>query len=422
MLHVTAYCRTKNPRVIVVAGGHAVRALPSFCVQFFDYCCLGDVEEMAEVIRDAFGPGAVAERAEPRFDLADWLGRIGYLEASRGCNFRCSFCTLTAEGGRYHTHDIESVRSQIEALGKRDYLVFLDNNFYGPNRDHLRAVMDLLRERYDAGQFKGWAALVTSDFFFEEENLRLASESGCKALFSGVESFDDAWLRRVNKRQNTRRSPVDLIRSTLDAGIVFAYGLVLDVCHRSVADLREELEFVVGCPDITLPAYVSLSIPILGTPFFHECVRSDLLLPHTRIRDLDGSTLSLRPLDPLDQVEHFIRREKNFADHRWQILRRALGLARRYRSELSRDQLVLMAGLAASVCAPLLASAPGQWRAGRRRRTFVSSTDHLDRVYVPAFPVDRRYEGHFAATRLTDRAGRLTDALAPDLLETRHAS
>lgn len=67
---------------------------------------------MAEVIRDAFGPAAVAERAEPRYDLADWLGRIGYL-------------------------------------------VFSDYNFYGPDREHFQAVMDLLRERRDAGQFKG---------------------------------------------------------------------------------------------------------------------------------------------------------------------------------------------------------------------------------------------------------------------------
>jgi hypothetical protein len=42
MLHLTACARTKNPRVIVVAGGPAVRALPLLSEQFFDYSCLGD--------------------------------------------------------------------------------------------------------------------------------------------------------------------------------------------------------------------------------------------------------------------------------------------------------------------------------------------------------------------------------------------
>src|SRR5437764_14611378 len=56
MRHITAYARTKNPRVIAVAGGHAVRSLPRYCRQFFDYCCLGDVEQLREVIAEAFGP------------------------------------------------------------------------------------------------------------------------------------------------------------------------------------------------------------------------------------------------------------------------------------------------------------------------------------------------------------------------------
>ena len=55
--------------------------------------------------------------------------------------------------------------------------------------------MELLREMWDARCFKGWTALVTNDFFFEDENLQLATEAGCTALLFGVESLDTAWLR-----------------------------------------------------------------------------------------------------------------------------------------------------------------------------------------------------------------------------------
>ena len=44
LLHLTAYARSKNPKVIVVAGGPAVRALPLLSQRFFDYSCLGDIE------------------------------------------------------------------------------------------------------------------------------------------------------------------------------------------------------------------------------------------------------------------------------------------------------------------------------------------------------------------------------------------
>ncbi len=62
MLHLTAYARTKNPGVIVVAGGPTVRALPLLAQRVFDYSCLGDIEELADVIREAFGREYVARR------------------------------------------------------------------------------------------------------------------------------------------------------------------------------------------------------------------------------------------------------------------------------------------------------------------------------------------------------------------------
>ena len=56
LLHLTAYVKSHNPAAIVVAGGHAVRALPEYSKRFFDYACVGDVEEIRDVVHDAFGP------------------------------------------------------------------------------------------------------------------------------------------------------------------------------------------------------------------------------------------------------------------------------------------------------------------------------------------------------------------------------
>ncbi len=43
MLHLTAYARTLNPRVVVVAGGPGVRVMPRRSRRFFDYVCMGDI-------------------------------------------------------------------------------------------------------------------------------------------------------------------------------------------------------------------------------------------------------------------------------------------------------------------------------------------------------------------------------------------
>ena len=101
MRQLTAYARSKNPRVIVVAGGPGVRALPRLSQRYFDYPCNGDIEQMRDVIMDALGAAYIAEDMFPRFDLTSWFGRIAYIESSRNCNFKCSFCSLTGEKNVY---------------------------------------------------------------------------------------------------------------------------------------------------------------------------------------------------------------------------------------------------------------------------------------------------------------------------------
>ena len=418
MRHVTAYARTKNPKVIVVAGGHAVRALPRYCREFFDYCCQGDVEELREVVEDAFGPGYASERAQPRFDLAPWLGRIGYIETSRHCNFRCSFCVLASEGRRYQPYDLDEIRRQVVALGRRDYLVLIDNNFYGNDRKHFLARLELLRELGREGWFRGWGALVTHDFFYDEENLARVRAAGCGGLFSGVESFDVGWLRRNNKAQNVRFEPVDLIRRTLETGIGFSYGLVLDVTTRRLDELRRELDFIVGCSEIPLPAYLSFSIPILKTPFFYDCLRDGLILPNTRIRDLDGTTLSVRPLDPIQEVADFVRALRTFRGYRWRAMRHTGKFLRRYHSTLDPGSLAIPLINAGLLCAPQAVSGAKRPYRGRRMRTHVSSTDVLDSVYTPAFRIEARYAHYFEPTYLTDATGALAEQVADDLGET----
>ncbi len=70
---------------------------------------------------------------------------------------------------------------------------------------------------------------------------------------------------------------------------------------------------------------------------------------------------------------------------------------------------------AAILCAPVAVTAPSVLGRRDRRRTFISSTDVLDDVYRPAFPVESRYRSYFEPTMVTDEKGGLAEALADDL-------
>jgi len=421
MLHLSAYFRTLNPSVITVAGGVAIRALPAYARAFFDYICAGDADQLGDVVREALGPEYVAESPFPRYDLAHWMGRrIGYAESSRNCNFRCTFCSLTSTGLGYEPVSIDELRRQLLAMGRRDIICFQDNQFYGFDRRFFLERMALLRELRAAGHFRYWHAFVSDTFLWNDEILTAARESGCFSIFVGVESFDEPWLRSVNKLQNIRYNRLSLIRKCMDAGILFNYGLVFDPTERSLAQMHGELASICDNPGIPAPNFIFGAVPFPGTPFFRDRYQRGLLLPGTRVRDLEGSTLAMRPLDPVEDVASFLATAKYLRGYRRRHLQRQLRFIWGHRRALSLEQLFISSVAFLSILTPGPVWQPAGILRPRRPRTHVSTTDRLDPVYTPTMRVGSAFAGHFRPTMVTDAMGDLNPALAEDLLAVRY--
>ncbi len=414
MLQLTAYARTLNPKVVVVAGGPGVRALPRRSQRFFDHACTGDIEQLCSIVRDVFGANYVANDLFPRFDLAPARGIFGYVESSRYCNFRCNFCSLTGEKRKYQTYELDYVRRQILATGKKQ-IIFIDNNFYGNDRAFFLARLDMLRELCREGHIKGWSALVTGDFFCRPENLELASEAGCESLFSGVESFDTEVLKSYNKRHNTLVPQVEMIRNCLEAGILFHYGIMLDPSTRPLTELRREIGFIVGTPEITLPAFFTLAIPLLGTPYFRDCLDNGLMLPNIRLCHLDGITLAMQPLDPIEEAVAFARDLLNLRGYRGRVMQHAARFLRHYRGTLSPLQLYAAAMSGLLICTTSIASSPLQKPFRRTGQTYFGPTETLDPHYTPMIRMAASCEEYFRPTMVTDGAGGLAEDVAEDL-------
>ena len=156
-----------------------------------------------------------------------------------------------------------------------------------------------------------------------------------------------------------------------------------------------------------------LPIPLLGTPLFFEYLNKDEILPRTRIRDLDGTTLSLRPWESLESFADFWPRALRWQDRKTRMVARTFRFARRYRKMLGTLSQFVNLGNTATQLLP---------RYRNRKRTFISTTDCLDPVYNPAFRVDSRFASYFQPTYLTDAAGHLNPQLSELLTMTRCTS
>lgn len=415
MRHITAYARVLAPQVIVVVGGPVARQLPELSAEIFDVVCKGDIEELQKVACDYFGTACVSTEMLPRFDLLGWKSPVNYVESSRNCNFRCSFCSLSAEGQRLKTYPIDYIEYQIRSQPRGKYLLFIDNNFYGSSRTDFSAKLDLLRRLWHQRLFKGWIALVTHDFFAREENVKNAKLAGCVGLFSGVESLDSEVLTKYGKRQNLVVPQLQAIENCLKAGIVYQYGLMFDPASESVSSMLDQLDFIIEYDRIPLPAFMSLTIPLLGTTEFYRCLDEGKLLPNARLRDMDGVTMVTQPIDPMPKAVEFTRKINNLAWAKQRILMRSTRFFRRYRRNLSLAQMsnVLFSGLRVSW--------PGFEQNSitlRPRRlcsetlTHSTVTQPLGRLYDPIIPIPTRLRGHFEPTMVTDSTGSLHPVMA----------
>jgi hypothetical protein len=232
-----------------------------------------------------------------------------------------------------------------------------------------------------------------------------------------VESFSQAQLRNFQKKQNLILPQLETIRSCLQVGLVFSYGLIFDPATQSIDAMRDELMFVTGEARLPLPAFVSLAIPLLGTPMFLDCVRTGSFLPRAKLRDMDGFTVMTRPLDPVDQVALFARRLAHLEGFGWRILNHCFGFYANYRRRLSARQMAHLLANSARLAIPSVMhrrELPAR-RFAEERLTYLTTTQPLGPLYTPHFRVSETLRGHFLPTMVTDEAGVVNPELTANL-------
>jgi len=144
----------------------------------------------------------------------------------------------------------------------------------------------------------------------------------------------------------------------------------------------------------------------------------DLFLPRVSLRDLDSTTLVLKPRDSFEEVCQFLEDIRTMRGFQRRIIRQSFSFAKRYRRVLTPEQMIIALSDTALLSLNATVTTDSIWGNLLRRlprRTYIGTTEALDAIYTPAFPVASRYAHYFNPTMLTDERGRLTEELAEDL-------
>jgi radical SAM superfamily enzyme YgiQ (UPF0313 family) len=189
----------------------------------------------------------------------------GVIFTSRGCPYRCVFCSRSVFGKRWRGHSPKYVLTEIEHL-REHYGVrgisFLDDNFTFDS-DRAEKILDGIIARKWKLDLYFWNGIRVDSV--TEGLLARMKKAGCTAINYGVESADPDVLTRI-KKGITMDQVDEAIRHTREAGIkanaFFMVGNPGDT-SKVVDKIRKFVERtkVDG-------VHLSLATPIPGTEFW----------------------------------------------------------------------------------------------------------------------------------------------------------
>lgn len=260
---------------------------------------------------------------------------------------------------------------------KRKMAMLYDNNL-GGDMKHAKAVL-----RAVAG-LDLWALGVQFSFncLYDDTFVDLLEAANCSMAFISLESMSEPSLRAVNKRHNRVAEYREMLGRLRERGIMTFTGMMLAL-DEDTAEYYEDLPRKLEEVD---PAaiFLSLSIPIPGTPFHRELAAEGRIVDDD-LRRYDGDHLVIEPKRVSRREALAAFRRVNRLFYAWPaILRRGWRLVRSYLASASAGlrgtpRRLARAGLLSYVFLKVSAFQRHRWRAKVDRTTSDAAPDAGDR-------------------------------------------
>ncbi|MEW6666088.1 MAG: radical SAM protein [Thermodesulfobacteriota bacterium] len=293
----------KRGRTVLCGGLHPT-LMPLEAARHFDSVIIGQGDITWPLVLNDFRHGRLKrfysspteiDMASIPFARRDLLNPKGYsllntMQATRGCPHSCTFCTTRAVYPKFAAMPVNRVISEIDRFEgnswHRKVFGFLDDNLMADPVWAKKLFQEMTPLR------KIWLGQTTFSITRDTELVRLASKSGCRCLFLGLESFNSFSLRNCNKTHNAVERYKDGIKLLHDHGISVFAGIMFgfDDDRRDIFEITLENAVNLGI-DIIGP---NLVVPYPGTAFF-ESIKSANRLIHMDWAKYNGKHAVFRP-------------------------------------------------------------------------------------------------------------------------------
>jgi anaerobic magnesium-protoporphyrin IX monomethyl ester cyclase len=199
------------------------------------------------------------------------------MNTSRGCPFRCKFCSDPAlNEGRWRGFSAERVLQKVEMLYREHgiRMFYFQDDYFPGSKLRFLAVLEGLK-KYN--REIGWCTLgIRADTLVKltDEQFDLMWESGCHSLEIGIESGNERVIKLVNKAE-TLDEMRTANRKLARYDIKVKYTLIVGFPGETEEEISDTVRFAMELERDNPNCYTLIFpfMPIVGTPFYQDAVK-----------------------------------------------------------------------------------------------------------------------------------------------------
>ena len=289
---------------VVIGGGPHVTFAERKASQYFDSIVVGEAESVwVNLLKDADAgrlnpvyrgtPLPLNGIPTPRYDLLPdgfFVKRV--VQATRGCPFTCSFCTVPTLNPGFRMRPVQNVLADVQYNNfrhwwQRKVVWFWDDNLT-VNRRYARELFTAM-----IPYKKWWLTQVSMDIARDPKLLGLMRASGCIGIFFGMESFGTESLLDANKPQNKAEQYAQMIKELHQRGICVMAGFISGFDGDSPTTIKAMARrlYEVG---VDVP-FLSILTPFRGTVAYMKFVEEKRMLPDRGWEFYNGYNVAFTP-------------------------------------------------------------------------------------------------------------------------------
>lgn len=224
-----------------------------------------------------------------RYLTPTFLGKktLAY-HSSIGCPFKCSFCAVVPiYEARWRGKSAENIFRDIKYVREKwgaNSIEFHDNNFFVSEKRTVEFSKLILKMGMN---WWGEGRIDTVDQY-TDESLALMRRAGCRMIFFGAETGNDALLKQMDKGgkqtgEQIRRFAARMKEFDIIPEYSFVLGLPADTPGQVWTQIEEDIAFIRQVkktnPDTEIIIYVYSPVPTEGSELYERITRAGFRFP-----------------------------------------------------------------------------------------------------------------------------------------------